>query len=151
MQYCHGGKKSKRFSQRSDFTEQIFTGELSGVDSAGVLRQDVTVDVRQKSLFTLKFLQAFTHVLIPSICVLIISENPRNCILRSLPKMKTLKNLFYKLFPHLLNSFHYYVLLDMLVVFFMYKIYFTEKRFSSKMFQILSTMFVKPQMPLKNL
>ena len=34
MQYCWGGKKSKRFSPGSDFTEQIFTGELSGVDSA---------------------------------------------------------------------------------------------------------------------
>ena len=29
MQYCQGGKKSKRFSPGSDFTEQIFTGELS--------------------------------------------------------------------------------------------------------------------------
>ena len=41
MQYCRGGKKSKRVSPGSDFTEQIFTVELSGVDSAGVLRQDV--------------------------------------------------------------------------------------------------------------
>ena len=41
MEYCRGGKKSKRFSPESDYTEQIFTGELSGVDSAGVLRQGV--------------------------------------------------------------------------------------------------------------
>ena len=41
MQYCRGGKKSKRVSPGSDFTEQIFTGELSGLDSAGVLRQGV--------------------------------------------------------------------------------------------------------------
>ena len=33
-------KKSKSFSPGSDFTEEIFTGELFGVDSAGVLRQD---------------------------------------------------------------------------------------------------------------
>ena len=36
-----GCKKSKRFSPGSDFTEQSFTGELSGVDSARLLRQDV--------------------------------------------------------------------------------------------------------------
>ena len=41
MQYYRGGEKSKRFSPGSDFTEQIFTGEVSGVDSAGVPRQDV--------------------------------------------------------------------------------------------------------------
>ena len=44
MQYCRGAgevKKSKRFSPGSDFTEQIFTGELSRVDSTGVLRQGV--------------------------------------------------------------------------------------------------------------
>ena len=41
MQYCRGGKKLKRFSPGSDFTEQILTGELSGLDSAGVQRQDV--------------------------------------------------------------------------------------------------------------
>ena len=41
MQYCWGGKRSKRFSPGSDFTQQIFTGELSGADSAGVLRQGV--------------------------------------------------------------------------------------------------------------
>ena len=41
MQYRSEGKKSKRFSPRSDLTEQIFTEELSGVGSAGVLRQDV--------------------------------------------------------------------------------------------------------------
>ena len=41
MQYCRGGKKSKQFSPESEFTEQKFTGELSRVDSAGVLKQDV--------------------------------------------------------------------------------------------------------------
>ena len=41
MQYHSESKKSKRFSPGSDLTEEIFTGELSGVDSAGVLRQDV--------------------------------------------------------------------------------------------------------------
>ena len=46
---CWGGKLSKCFSPGSDFTEQIFTGELVGMDSAGVLRQDV---VLQKSLKT---------------------------------------------------------------------------------------------------
>ena len=39
MQYCLGRKKSKRFSSASDFTDQIFTGEISRVDSAGLLRQ----------------------------------------------------------------------------------------------------------------
>ena len=34
-----GVKKSKRFSTGSDFTDQISTGELSGVDSAGIQRQ----------------------------------------------------------------------------------------------------------------
>ena len=43
MQYCQGGKKSKRFSPGSDFTEQIFTGELSRGDSAVLLRQGVLV------------------------------------------------------------------------------------------------------------
>ena len=38
-----GGKKSKRFFPGEWFTEQIFIGELSGVDSAGVLRQGVRV------------------------------------------------------------------------------------------------------------
>ena len=47
MQYCRGGKLSKFFSPGSDFTEQIFTEELAGMDSAGVLRQDVLL---QKSL-----------------------------------------------------------------------------------------------------
>ena len=47
MQYCWGGKLSKCFSPGSDFTEQIFTGELAGMDSPGVLRQDVLL---QKSL-----------------------------------------------------------------------------------------------------
>ena len=38
-----GGKKSKAFLPGSEFTGQIFTEELSGVDSAGVLRQGVDV------------------------------------------------------------------------------------------------------------
>ena len=41
MQYCQGSKKSKRFFPGNNFTEQIFNGELSGMDSAGVLRQGV--------------------------------------------------------------------------------------------------------------
>ena len=41
MQHCRGGKKSKRFSPGGDFTDQIFIWELSGLDSAGVLRQGV--------------------------------------------------------------------------------------------------------------
>ena len=41
MQNFRVGKKSKLFSPESDFTEQIFTGERSRVDSAGVLRQGV--------------------------------------------------------------------------------------------------------------
>ena len=41
MQYSRGGKKSKRFSPASNFTDHTFTMELSGVDSAGVLRQSV--------------------------------------------------------------------------------------------------------------
>ena len=41
MQYCRGGKKTKRVSPGNDFMEQIFTGELSGVDSTRVLRQGV--------------------------------------------------------------------------------------------------------------
>ena len=32
------GRKLKRFSVESGFTDQIFTGELSGVDLAGALR-----------------------------------------------------------------------------------------------------------------
>ena len=36
-----GGRKSKPFSPGTDFVGLIFTGELSGVDSAGVLRQGV--------------------------------------------------------------------------------------------------------------
>ena len=47
MIYCRGGggggKKSKRFFPGEWCTEQIFIGELSGVDSAGVLRQGVRV------------------------------------------------------------------------------------------------------------
>ena len=46
MQYCRGGKKSKRFSPGSDFTEQIFTGEISGLDSAGVLRQGMILYIQ---------------------------------------------------------------------------------------------------------
>ena len=45
MQYCQGSKNSKRFSTGSDFTEQIFIGELSGVDSAGLLIQDVYIRI----------------------------------------------------------------------------------------------------------
>ena len=40
-----GGRKSKRFSPGTDFVGLIFTGELSGVDSAGVLRQDVLMSI----------------------------------------------------------------------------------------------------------
>ena len=47
MQYCRGGQLSKCFSPGSDFTEQTFTEELAGMDSAEVLRQDVLL---QKSL-----------------------------------------------------------------------------------------------------
>ena len=36
-----GGRKFKLFSAGSGFKGQIFTGELSGVDSAGALRQGV--------------------------------------------------------------------------------------------------------------
>ena len=39
---------SKRFSPGSDFTDMIFTGELSGVDSAAALRQGV---ILQKNIF----------------------------------------------------------------------------------------------------
>ena len=41
MQYCQGSKKSESFSPGSDFTGQCFTEDLSGLDSAGVLRQGV--------------------------------------------------------------------------------------------------------------
>ena len=41
MQIFRVGKKSKLFSPESEFTEQIFTGEPSRVDSAGVLIQGV--------------------------------------------------------------------------------------------------------------
>ena len=34
-------KKSKRLTPGSDFTDQIFTGKLSRVDSAGALREGV--------------------------------------------------------------------------------------------------------------
>ena len=44
MQHCQGSKKSKRFLPGSDFTHQIFTGEFSGVDSAGILRQGVNMN-----------------------------------------------------------------------------------------------------------
>ena len=43
MQYCRGGKISKRSSPGSDFTDPIFTGEFSWVDLAGVLRQGVYI------------------------------------------------------------------------------------------------------------
>ena len=36
-----GGEKFNLFSARSGFTSQIFTGEVSGVDSAGALGQGV--------------------------------------------------------------------------------------------------------------
>ena len=36
-----GGRKSKPFSPGTDFVALIFTGELSRVDSSGVLRQGV--------------------------------------------------------------------------------------------------------------
>ena len=39
-----GGKKSEPFSPGTDFVGLIFTGELSGVDSPGVLRQGVSMD-----------------------------------------------------------------------------------------------------------
>ena len=39
-----GGRKSKPFSPGTDFAGIIFTGELSGVDSAGVLRQGVFIE-----------------------------------------------------------------------------------------------------------
>ena len=41
MQYCQGGKNSKRFSPGSDFTDQIFIEEPAGVNSTAVLRQGV--------------------------------------------------------------------------------------------------------------
>ena len=47
MQYCRGGKNSERFSTGSDFMDQTFTRELSGVDSAGVLRQGVDILLRK--------------------------------------------------------------------------------------------------------
>ena len=50
MQYCRGGNKFKHFSPRSDFTDLIFTGKLSGMDSAGVLRQGV-LSIEQKHKF----------------------------------------------------------------------------------------------------
>ena len=40
-----GGRKSKPISPGTDFVGLIFTGELSGVDSAGVLRQDVLMSI----------------------------------------------------------------------------------------------------------
>ena len=46
MQYCRGGKKSTRVSQGSEFTEQIFTGEISGLDSVEVLRQGVILYIQ---------------------------------------------------------------------------------------------------------
>ena len=37
MQYCRGGQESKQFSPGSNFTEYIFTEELSGLNSTRVL------------------------------------------------------------------------------------------------------------------
>ena len=51
MQYCQGSEKSKRFSPGNDFTEQSFTGELSGVDSARVLRQGVLFNIFISDIF----------------------------------------------------------------------------------------------------
>ena len=51
MQYCRGSEKSKRFSPGNDFTEQSFTGELYGVDSAGVLRQGVLFNIFISDIF----------------------------------------------------------------------------------------------------
>ena len=39
-----GGRKSKPFSPETGFAGLIFTGELSGVDSSGVLRYGVYKD-----------------------------------------------------------------------------------------------------------
>ena len=73
MQYCRGGKKSKRFSPGSDFAEQIFTGELFGVDSDKVLRQDVTI--LRNSMLDVKSL----NTLMPGVHLKIIhsSANPK--------------------------------------------------------------------------
>ena len=38
-----GGKRFKLFSKGSGFTGQIFTGEFSGLNSAGALRQSVCI------------------------------------------------------------------------------------------------------------
>ena len=46
-----GGKKSKPFSPGTDFVGLIFTGELSRVDSAGVLRQGVVAVVAIRRIF----------------------------------------------------------------------------------------------------
>ena len=45
-----GGRKSKPISPGTDFVGLIFTGELSGVDSAGVLRQVVYL-VKSESIY----------------------------------------------------------------------------------------------------
>ena len=52
--YYRGGKKSKHFSPTSDFTDQTFAGEHSGVDSAGVLRQGVIIK-KQKNILVIIF------------------------------------------------------------------------------------------------
>ena len=57
MHYCQGGKISKRFTPGSNFTDQIFTCELFGVDSAGVLRQRLIIS---KAKFNLKHCKAFS-------------------------------------------------------------------------------------------
>ena len=41
MYTYQGGKQSKRFSPGSDYIDQNFTGELSGVNSAGVLKHGI--------------------------------------------------------------------------------------------------------------
>ena len=41
LKYSREGKISKRFSLENDFMDQIFTGEISGVDSVELQRQSV--------------------------------------------------------------------------------------------------------------
>ena len=57
MQYCRGGKISKRSSPGSDFTDPIFTGVFSWVDSAGVLRQGVYI----YAIYTIYILYILIH------------------------------------------------------------------------------------------
>ena len=56
---CRGGKKSKFFPLGSDFTDQIFTGELSGVDSAVVLRPGYNFEYLWQPFFNLCFSTRF--------------------------------------------------------------------------------------------